>query len=936
MNRGRKGVGGNRVEEVIPDELRCKRSDGKQWRCNARAMENKTLCERHYNQAKKRAAGATTNSSPKKKKAKESASPEVLQLSRPAVDRTKVQSRGVVDRSSRVYSSGALPPDGDYRLSSDYRHANYKLSDYRPASDYRQATNFKAFNDPSISRQRMPNGSSRKFDERPRPRRSPGRDPYFKDELLHDEEMDQQIDICHQCQRTDRGELISCLQCGKRSYCSQCISRWYSGMHEDDVRQSCPHCRGNCNCKACILVDEGASIFSEVKVVNDVEKVQRLKYMLAFIKPVLQRLHSEQCEEIDLQVNLTGDENLKAERSKLMKDERLYCDNCTTSIVDLYRSCLSCGYDLCLTCCRELRQGKQPGGELASSADQSSYARLKGSANGHESRLPVWSANVDGSILCPPAERGGCGTSSLILKRILKSNWVAKLAAEVNYLTALDQKPSVLSDAQCSCKIDTDTASNLDKSHKHLRLASHRSDHQGNYLYCPSAQTAEKEGLEHFQRHWLRGEPVIVRDIFDEAQGLNWEPLVLWRALRDSTKSKSMGVLDCLDWCLVEVSINQFFKGYQEGRIHKTGWPELLKMKDPLSASLIEERLPRLGVQLIRALPYHEYTNVRHGVLNLASKIPDDCLRPDYGPKASVAYGLREELGRGDSVSKLHYDMSDTVTVLVHSTEVKLAEWQTSRLEKFKAEYKKASAGEHMHSEDVSANLHEGVFHANGVTSMKKEMAWHGVASSIKEEAARSRLGESIHDSRDSRTLLKHEAFGETCTENDKENKQPLLGQLGEMKDSNYYGGVLWEIFRRQDVPMLMAYLSRHFQEFKHTNEEVLDRVTHPIYDQTFYLTKEHKVKLKDEYGIEPWTFEQRIGEAILVPAGCPYQTRNLKSCITVTLEFASPENLQELLHLSDEFRLLPKGHAAKDDKLETFHSDGTAVTCIDSNSLLL
>jgi hypothetical protein len=29
--------------------------------------------------------------------------------------------------------------------------------------------------------------------------------------------------------------------------------------------------------------------------------------------------------------------------------------------------------------------------------------------------------------------------------------------------------------------------------------------------------------------------------------------------------------------------------------------------------------------------------------------------------------------------------------------------------------------------------------------------------------------------------------------------------------------------------------------------------------------------------GVEPWTFEQKLGEAVLIPAGCPHQVRNLK-----------------------------------------------------------
>jgi hypothetical protein len=29
--------------------------------------------------------------------------------------------------------------------------------------------------------------------------------------------------------------------------------------------------------------------------------------------------------------------------------------------------------------------------------------------------------------------------------------------------------------------------------------------------------------------------------------------------------------------------------------------------------------------------------------------------------------------------------------------------------------------------------------------------------------------------------------------------------------------------------------------------------------------------------GVEPWTFEQKLGDAVFIPAGCPHQVRNLK-----------------------------------------------------------
>ncbi|CAN6852941.1 unnamed protein product [Brassica oleracea var. botrytis] len=51
--------------------------------------------------------------------------------------------------------------------------------------------------------------------------------------------------------------------------------------------------------------------------------------------------------------------------------------------------------------------------------------------------------------------------------------------------------------------------------------------------------------------------------------------------------------------------------------------------------------------------------------------------------------------------------------------------------------------------------------------------------------------------------------------------------------------------------------------------------VDHPIIDQTMFLSESQKKQLKKDYDIEPWTFEQHLGEAVFIPAGCHHQVRN-------------------------------------------------------------
>nr|XP_034917246.1 lysine-specific demethylase JMJ25-like isoform X2 [Populus alba] len=344
----------------------------------------------------------------------------------------------------------------------------------------------------------------------------------------------------------------------------------------------------------------------------------------------------------------------------------------------------------------------------------------------------------------------------------------------------------------------------------------------------------------------------------------------------------------------VEINTRQFFKGYMEGRTYHNFWPEMLKLKDWPPSDKFEKILPRHCDEFIRALPFQEYSDPNAGILNVAAKFPEEKLKPDLGPKTYIAYGTREELGRGDSVTKLHCDMSDAVNILTQTAEVLLSEAQRSAIEQLKMKHREQDEKEHLEKDKVD-NPHIELDQGND--RLKEEIDVSEIRGS---QPHPSEINEKLKNSED---VLRGAALSGLPSE-------------GETADTAG-GGALWDIFRREDVPKLEEYLRKHFKEFRHTFCAPVEQVDHPIHDQSFYLNLEHKRKLKEEFGVEAWTFEQRVGEAVFIPAGCPHQVRNLQSCTKVAVDFVSPENIKECLRLTEEFRRLPMNHRAREDKLE-------------------
>ncbi|GJY45143.1 hypothetical protein Tco_0433356 [Tanacetum coccineum] len=480
-------------------------------------------------------------------------------------------------------------------------------------------------------------------------------------------------------------------------------------------------------CHQCQRNDKGDVVKEKVNFEPSADqKIQYSLYILHVLLPFLKRLNEEHIKEKQIEAKIQGCtlSELQVEQTECSPSERMYCDCCKTSIFDLHRSCPSCHYDLCLQCCWELRDGNlegnkeeviiqfedpgskylfggplgdansvkrrtrssaraapkepethdgMPTADLAPKELQTHDGSTAADPSPKEQESRDWMSLDDGRIPCPPQSMGGCGNGILELIHAKEHEHVSGLLASAQELLEKHRPDEDMRDLPkqwCRC---SDFVCESDD--KQLRKAASRENTNDNYLYCPRAIDIKAGDLKHFQWHWSKGQPVIVSNVLDTTLGLSWEPMVMWRAFRQITNANydtllDVSALNCLDWCEVDINVHQFFKWYTDGRHEDNGWPRILKLKDWPPSSLFEERLPRHGVEFITCLPFKEYTHPRDGYLNLAVKLPAKSLKPDMGPKTYIAYGVTQELGRGDSVTKLHCDMSDAVNVLTHTATV--------------------------------------------------------------------------------------------------------------------------------------------------------------------------------------------------------------------------------------------------------------------------
>lgn len=891
MDHPRSISGGGEDNAAIPDDLRCKRSDGKQWRCTAMSMPDKTVCEKHYIQAKKRAANSAMRANMKKEKRKslgendvylESKSDDMdLPLSSQFGDYSGSSGKKKKQKLSKAQAS--YSPEMPAVRSLSGRSSLRSTDDLdRDGSDYEDSR--RSYRTPPTSAVDSDRSRSQKmFEISPMTESSDG---------SSESSDDTEGQPCHQCRINNKDRVVWCLKCDRRGYCENCISTWYSGISIQEIQRVCPACRGTCSCRVCMRGDN--LIKARIREIPAKDKLQYLYCLLSAVLPIVKRIHAVQCSEVELEKRLRGNE-IDLFRTKLNADEQMCCDFCRIPIIDYHRHCTNCSYDLCLSCCKDIREASTPSvseelNDIALETNDSDKVmecgRLSHVQLNSFKRFSSWKANCDGSIQCPQKAYGGCASSVLTLKRIFKMNWVAKLLKNVEEMVN-------------GCKINSSGDSEETGGSIRLLQAANREIDCDNFLYYPSSEDLKSEGIKDFRMHWSRRKPVIIKEVCDASALTIWDPMVIWKGIKETAEEKIkdanriLKAVDCTDWTEVDIGLEEFMKGYFDGRVGENGRPHLLKLKDWPSPSASEEFLLYQRPDFISKLPLLEFIHSKWGLLNVAAKLPHYSLQNDVGPKIFISYGSVEEIGEGDSRDNLHLNMRDMVFLLVHAFEVKSKDLQKTKVDLQNTVTQ--SDTKELHSDSEILLNGDGLPNSSSPDGVDCSMA-NAHSDDSEKNDDKGIEGSSFIE-------------GKGVSDSEIRSSENVLEKV--------QAGAHWDIFRHEDIPKVMEYISIHWADFGKADSTNDNYVSRALYDGVVYLNRTHKSRLKEEFGVEPWSFEQHLGEAVFIPAGSPFQVRHLQSSVQLGLDFLSPESLAESLRLSEEIRGLPNDHDVKLQILE-------------------
>ncbi|WOH09162.1 hypothetical protein DCAR_0728617 [Daucus carota subsp. sativus] len=967
----------------LPDNHRCARTDGRKWRCKREVSAGKRYCEDHFVQLHKKGQ--------KKKKGRNQED-----NSRKTGEKSKVKVEIDNNGSKKRSASEALDETlrkmklkkGDIQLEliREYLVRKVEKKKEKDMEERRSGLN-NIMKELPNGRMAIPVESREKFDnvgpynvklgvncksiER-RNFRSKNVEPIPVCTMQILPHVKETVKLkqgkrrnCHWCRKSSYRILVRCKSCQKESFCEDCIEE--RGFIREEVRIACPICRKTCRCRACSI--SKSKDFERKETTKDAEKVEKIRqlyYIIQLLLPVMEKMNMEQRIELETEAKIKGAKRYEIPQIKV-GCKNFVCCNCNTSIIGFYRSCKSCSYNLCLSCCHGFRKGKLTGSiqenkimfpnrKRACTSDNKLPSHRNQNSSPNQGRKSIvsstllrnWKVYSDGRISCPPKFFGGCGGDYILdLRRISYSGGDKELQTSVeDIVSRYDFTDATDVGSCCSLCSNTD---NQSMGIKLLLETARRDDLSENFLYYPTIQDLHIEKIRHFQNHWGKGHPVIIRNVIPVATNVLWDPVTLFCTYLGKSNEANK-TENCLDWFEVELSDSQIFMGSTEGQTNAFMRQETVKVKGWFCPNLFQEHFPEHFAQIMHLMPLKEYLDPKSGHFNLAAKLPEYVSKPDLGPSVHIAYGEPEEFMQGHFITRLSYESYDLVNILAHTRDVPVSQKELNRLKALLEKYKDQDHSKSTNKVVDQPIRNEGEGRLEFNSECMKDVTRK---SSLQDENTKDFVFQDRPEI--DLNLPDRSAQASTCLvvsrgdfkgvqsqnmskvdEQDQEfdpettiHCSGTIHRLEDLEDENSCrhdiesssckkekpatnsSGAQWDIFRRQDVPNLLEYLRKHCNDSIPAYQSPV-HVVHPILDNSFYFDAFQKMRLKKEFNIEPWTFEQKTGEAVIIPAGCPYQVKKSKPSVNVVLEFISPENAPECVRLADEIRLLPQNHKAK------------------------